>query len=277
MNKQMLFWSMLMMALLTGCGYSSEQTLPIDSGGGTVSVVKQISLVDSDKDDYYVCYADGVQQPPESCETNKYDCNDQDASVHQEAPELCDRKDNQCPGDRGYGQIDENIVCECVTTSDCADELFCNGVEICADHVCKTESLACRAGKVCDEKGDRCVECLNDNDCSSKHCDSVSNVCVECLNHSDCDNSVFCDGEETCDTVTNSCQAAHTPACGKKICDEMRRSCSGCQEDAECEESMFCNLMLLSCEAVPCPDDGLDCTTEVVENHLCVHQPNSSC
>jgi len=35
------------------------------------------------------------------------DCNDDDASIYQGAPELCDGQDNQCPGDTGYGQIDE--------------------------------------------------------------------------------------------------------------------------------------------------------------------------
>lgn len=36
------------------------------------------------------------------------DCNDWDAVVFPGAPELCDGKDNQCPGDAGFGQVDEN-------------------------------------------------------------------------------------------------------------------------------------------------------------------------
>ena len=35
------------------------------------------------------------------------DCDDNLATVHPEAPELCDGIDNQCPGDVGYGELDE--------------------------------------------------------------------------------------------------------------------------------------------------------------------------
>ncbi|MDA8137952.1 MAG: putative metal-binding motif-containing protein [Desulfobacteraceae bacterium] len=35
------------------------------------------------------------------------DCNDQDATIHPGAIEVVDWRDNQCPGDPGYGKIDE--------------------------------------------------------------------------------------------------------------------------------------------------------------------------
>jgi hypothetical protein len=38
---------------------------------------------------------------------NAADCNDADASIYPNAPEINDGMDNQCPGDAGYGEIDE--------------------------------------------------------------------------------------------------------------------------------------------------------------------------
>jgi hypothetical protein len=47
---------------------------------------------DHDGDGYAVCTGD---------------CNDSNVEVYPNAPEVCDGMDNQCPGDAGYGQIDE--------------------------------------------------------------------------------------------------------------------------------------------------------------------------
>jgi hypothetical protein len=38
---------------------------------------------------------------------NGPDCDDGHATVYPGAPEICDGQDNQCPGDPGYGQVDE--------------------------------------------------------------------------------------------------------------------------------------------------------------------------
>ena len=58
------------------------------------------NCVDADGDGYYSSARCGTAQ----------DCNDNDPAIYPGAPELCDDKDNQCPGDSGYGQTDETCA-----------------------------------------------------------------------------------------------------------------------------------------------------------------------
>ncbi|MBS3085671.1 DUF4214 domain-containing protein [Candidatus Pacearchaeota archaeon] len=56
---------------------------------------------DIDADGYYISGG----------ECGELDCNDNDASIYPNAPELCDGKDNQCSGNVGYGEVDEGCSC----------------------------------------------------------------------------------------------------------------------------------------------------------------------
>jgi hypothetical protein len=68
--------------------------------------------LDGDGDGYGVGEViQGACALPEGYADNDMDCDDNNAAVYLNAPEICDDVDNQCPGDIGYGDIDENDVC----------------------------------------------------------------------------------------------------------------------------------------------------------------------
>ncbi len=55
---------------------------------------------------------DGYGNPASNdCIYPELDCDDTNANIFPGAPELCDGIDNQCPGDVGYGMVDEGELC----------------------------------------------------------------------------------------------------------------------------------------------------------------------
>ena len=65
--------------------------------------------VDSDEDGYSLSGTD----------CGPVDCDDADISTYPGATEICDSKDNHCPGDAGYGAVDEG----CVAPPTCSDSI----------------------------------------------------------------------------------------------------------------------------------------------------------
>jgi hypothetical protein len=60
--------------------------------------------------------ADGDSYVSDACSGT--DCEDENADVYPGAPELCDLVDNQCPGDTGYGEVDEGCQRRIVFVTD---------------------------------------------------------------------------------------------------------------------------------------------------------------
>jgi len=61
------------------------------------------TCVDTDSDTWYA----GCNQ---YVTVNGPDCNNANAAIYPNAPEACDGLDNQCPGNEGYGTVDEGCV-----------------------------------------------------------------------------------------------------------------------------------------------------------------------
>ena len=70
-----------------------------DCDGQTDEGVKIISYYDGDEDGYGSSQSSATCEMPPGHVDNKFDCNDKDWSVYPSAPEICDKKDNDCDGE----------------------------------------------------------------------------------------------------------------------------------------------------------------------------------
>ncbi len=113
---------------------------------------------------------------------------------------------------------DEAMTCE--VEGDCADDLFCNGPETCVDGECVEGSNPCDEPLVCDEELQDCVSPgTQDGDATP------------CETEGDCDDSVFCNGSETC--ADGACVEGSNPCDEALVCDEDLQDCvtPGTQDD----------------------------------------------
>ena len=120
--------------------------------------------------------------------------------------------DADCTG----GDVCCTELCQpCCDNADCADGLFCNGVETCSGNSCLAGSDPCDPGQTCNEALDMCG-CLTDLGCSD---------------------GVFCNGAELC--VNDSCEAGTDP-CPGQFCDEVAQDCVWCNQDSDCQAGEMC-------------------------------------
>ena len=122
--------------------------------------------MDSDGDGHY---------PPTSTNLPNDDCNDHNPYIYPGAPEICDGVDNQCPGDPGYGQVDEG----------------CSAPQGCSDRDGDGRGPGCPAGlDACPDDPDNwarshCANCRDaDGDGWFVNCDAYNT-----MNGPDCDDS----------------------------------------------------------------------------------------
>ena len=117
---------------------------------------------------------------------------------------------------------------------ECDDGLYCNGVEIFIDGMCKPGDNPCRKDETCDEENDVCEECFNDTDCNDGLFCTGAESCVD----GDCqpgtnpcpDDGFYCTGVEGCDEDIDECISSGNPCPPpgepeKIICEEENDIC----------------------------------------------------
>ncbi|UCD85993.1 MAG: formylglycine-generating enzyme family protein [Deltaproteobacteria bacterium] len=115
--------------------------------------------------------ADGDGYRGTDCDLDE-DCDDGDFLIYPDAPEICDGIDNQCPGDAGYGTVDEGFGTPCgsmvLIPSGCFDmgDHFGEGCgcELPVHNVCITSSFYMDIHEVTNAEYKACVD---DEGCSA--------------------------------------------------------------------------------------------------------------
>jgi len=164
------------------------------------------------------------------------------------------------------------------TNSLCDDNAWCNGAETC-DAI-----NDCQPGTA--------PNCNDGVPCTVDTCDEINDMCVHTADDGQCDDTLYCNGAETCDLL-NGCQAGTPPNCNDGVgctvdsCDEVNDTCVNAPSNAACDDGQWCNGAetcdpLLGCQAGTAPncDDGVGCTLDSCDdvNDVCVHTPqNSAC
>ena len=108
---------------------------------------------------------------------------------------------------------------------------------------------------MCDEAGDRCVECFANADCADGNpctadvCDNASGTC----NHVGC-SAHFCEGRQLC---RGQCFPGAPPCTQADSCDEVNNSCGECDSDLDCSDddpctAATCNLSRHACRVDSC-------------------------
>lgn len=133
-------------------------------------------------------------------------------------------RDGSC-GNGGYTYHDlvelkvDYIVPECYVDKDCDDRNECT-VDVCQNYICvhnnKPSSTPCEAdGQFCSvdhcDGSGKCVfwknyDCSDSVGCTVDTCNEQIDQCVHTPDNSLCDDSLYCNGEETCDSTEGCLQ-----------------------------------------------------------------------
>ncbi|HUU85596.1 MAG TPA: S8 family serine peptidase, partial [Phycisphaerae bacterium] len=223
------------------------------------------------------------------------DCNDSvgctDDSCN-EATDSCDHVPNNGLCDNGLycdgsETCDAQLDCQAGTAVDCNDGVGCTddscneGADSC-DNIPNSSlcdnGLYCDGDETCDALLDcqagTTVDCNDGVGCTDDSCNEGTDSCDNVPNNGLCDNGLYCDGAETCNSVSD-CQPGTAVDCNDGVgctddsCNEGADSCDNLPNNGLCDNGLYCDGAetcdaLLDCQAgttVDC-DDEVGCTDD---------------
>jgi hypothetical protein len=119
---------------------------------------------------------------------------------------------------------------QCYNNEDCDDGHWCNGAETCVDDLCQAGTP---------------VDCADTVTCTDDSCNEILDQCDHLANDAYCLDTLFCNGDEWCDTSLD-CQPGSDP-CNGGACDEVNDLCMGCDYDSDCEIGEDCTTCPTDC------------------------------
>ena len=229
--------------------------------------------------------------------------------------DTCDEANDQIVHTPDNSACDNTLFCDgtetCDAANDCqkgapptlSDDVGCT-VDTCDeanDQMVHTPNdAACNNGQFCDgmEACDAKQGCVDGTPpttddgvgCTMDSCDEASDEVVHAPNDAACDNTLFCDGQETCH-ATKDCQKGSVPTitdlvgCTVDTCDEDKDQIVHTLDHSACDNGQYCDGAE-KCDAVndcvkgtpPNQNDDVDCTTDSCDENKdqIVHEPSNS-
>lgn len=169
-----------------------------------------------------------------ACDTKEHVCKacSQDAHCKDDALPACDVSTFTCVACNANGGCDANSnrpVCD-VASHSCAP---CSSNDDCSGQAGSGRGICGTSGK--------CRGCANDGECGGGRCDTSMQRCVQCLEDQDCE------GGGTCDPLNNTC-------CGAGVCAEKGFAC-GATSVLGCGAFFGTQIFCGSCEGGQHCDD----------------------